>query len=133
MRALAADLGDALGCGAHLAALRRTASGGFDIADAVTLEALEAMEQPRRDAVLLPTRVLVDHLPRISVSRDSARRFLQGQPIAAGAQKDGVLAVFGAEALLGVADVEDGLAHPRRVVAGGQSNLPGKCAIPFIE
>jgi tRNA pseudouridine55 synthase len=119
VRALAADLGDALGCGAHLAALRRTASGGFDITDAVTLEALEAMEQPRRDAVLLPTRVLVDHLPRLSVSKDAARRFLQGQPIAAGVEKNGPVAVFEADLLLGVADVRDGFAHPRRVVAGG--------------
>jgi tRNA pseudouridine55 synthase len=117
VRTLAADLGDALGCGAHLAALRRTVSGGFGIADAVTLEALEAMEQSQRDAELLPARVLVAHLPRLSVSGEAVRRFLQGQPVPAGAQKDGPVAVFEADALLGVADVEEGLAHPRRVVA----------------
>ena len=130
---LAADLGDALGCGAHLAALRRTASGGFDIADAVTLVALDAMEQPLRDAALLPALVLVDHLPKLSVSGEAARRFLQGQPVAAGAQKDGNVAVFEADALLGVADVQDGLAHPRRVVAGADSYPPGKSAIRLIE
>jgi tRNA pseudouridine55 synthase len=118
VRTLAADLGDALGCGAHLAGLRRTASGGFDIANSVTLETLEALEQSRRDAALLPARVLVDHLPRIAVSGEAARRFLHGQPVAAGGQNIGPVAVFEADALLGVADVEDGLAHPRRVVAG---------------
>ncbi|HEX6006148.1 MAG TPA: tRNA pseudouridine(55) synthase TruB [Burkholderiales bacterium] len=133
VRVLAADLGDVLGCGAHLAALRRTASGGFDVADAVTVEALEAMEQPLRDAALLPAHVLVDHLPRLAVSGEVARRFLQGQPAAAGAQKDGPVAVFEADALLGVADVEDGLAHPRRVVADAHSYPPGKSAIPLIE
>ena len=130
VRTLAADLGDALGCGAHLAALRRTASGGFDIADAVTLEALEAMAEPLRDAALLPARVLVDHLPRLSVSGEAARRFVQGQPVATGA-RDGPIAVFEAEMLLGVADVEDGLAHPRRVVAGAESNSIG--SLPLIE
>jgi tRNA pseudouridine55 synthase len=133
VRTLASDLGDALGCGAHLAALRRTASGGFDIANAVTLEALAAMEQPLRDAALQPARVLVDHLPKLSVSGEAAQRFLQGQPVAANAQRDGPVAVFEADALLGVADVKDGLAHPRRVVAGAQSESQGKSAHSLIE
>lgn len=129
VRTLAADLGDALGCGAHLAALRRTASGGFDIASAVTLEALEAMPGPRRDAALLPARVLVDHLPTLSLSGEAARRFVQGQPVAAAAHPDGIVAVFSGQALLGVANVADGLAHPQRVVAapaGGADAVESK-------
>ena len=43
VRALAADMGETLGCGAHLAGLRRTASGGFELANAVTLDALDTM------------------------------------------------------------------------------------------
>lgn len=117
VRTLAADLGDALGCGAHLGALQRTASGGFDIADAVTLEALEAMAEPLRDAALLPARVLVDHLPRLAVSGDVARRFVQGQAVAAEPLPDGIVAVFSGEVLLGVADVADRFARPQRVVA----------------
>ena len=121
VRVLAADLGDVLGCGAHLAALRRTASGGFDIANAFTLEALESMEQSQRDAALLPVRVLVAHLPQLTLTPDLAHRFMQGQTVAAAAQQDGPVAVFDADVLLGVADIEDGLAHPRRVVAGAHS------------
>jgi len=68
-------------------------------------------------ASLLPAHVLVDHLPRLSVPTDAGRRFLQGQPVAAGTQPDGAVAVFDSEALLGVADVAEGLARPRRVVA----------------
>ena len=117
VRSLAADLGDALGSGAHLAALRRSASGGFDIANAVSLEALEAMEGPRRDAALLPAHVLVDHLPTLSISGEAARRFVQGQPVATEAHPDGIVAVFSGQALLGIADVADGLARPQRVVA----------------
>src|SRR6478609_1489639 len=71
VRVLAADLGEALGCGAHLAALRRTASGGFSIADAVTLETLEALSGAERDRKLLPMAVLVAHLPSLHVSSDA--------------------------------------------------------------
>ena len=125
VRTLGADLGEALGCGAHLAALRRTASGGFDIADAVTLETLEAMGQPARDAALLPARVLVGHLPRLHVPPEAARRFRHGQPVDAGTAPEGIVAVFRGEALLGVADVAAGLAHPRRVAVA-----PGEAADP---
>jgi tRNA pseudouridine55 synthase len=99
----------------------------------VTLEALEAMAEPLRDAALLPARVLVDHLPRLAVSGEVARRFLQGQPAGADAQMDGQVAVFEADALLGVADVTEGLAHPRRVVADAQSNPGGKSALSLTE
>src|SRR5215468_790287 len=59
VRVLAEDLGAALGCGAHLAALRRTATGGFVLADAHAFETLEAVSDARRDAVLLPVDALV--------------------------------------------------------------------------
>ena len=116
VRALAADLGEALGCGAHLAALRRTASGGFSIADSVTLPTLEALDSPARDARLLAPAALVAHLPALRVSPEAGRRFLQGCAIAAEGADEGVVAVFDGAALLGVADVGDGSAKPRRVV-----------------
>ena len=116
IRALAADLGDALGCGAHLAALRRTATGGFGIGDAVTLDALEHLAEIERDATLKPMAVLVAHLPPLRVSADIARIFLQGQAIVAGDAEPGPIAVFDSDSLLGVADVEAGSAKPRRVV-----------------
>ena len=117
VRALAADLGEALGCGAHLAALRRTASGGFSIADAVTLEALEGWSEAERDQRLLPMAVLVAHLPQLKVTADVSRRFLQGRAVPAEGLQPGPVAVFDGESLLGVADVADGVAHPRRVIS----------------
>ena len=117
VRALAADLGDALNCGAHLAALRRTATGGFTIDDAVTLDALEQLTEVERDAKLLPMAVLVAHLPSLRVKADVARLFLQGQAISAEDADPGPVAVFGDDSLLGVADVDAGNAKPRRVVA----------------
>jgi tRNA pseudouridine55 synthase len=116
IRALAADIGEALDCGAHLTALRRTASGGFGIADATTLETLEALDETARDRQLLAPSVLVGHLPALRVEPDVGHRFLQGRAIAAEGAVPGPTAVFDGAALLGVADVADGFAHPRRVV-----------------
>ena len=117
VRALAADIGDALGCGAHLAALRRTASGGFDIADAVTLDALESMDATMRDACLRPPGILVRHLPALRVAGESARRFCHGGAVPAPELDDGWAAAYEAGALLGIADVAAGIAHPRRMLA----------------
>ncbi len=59
IRALAEDIGEALGCGAHLSALSRTAAGEFALADALTLDALEERSESERDAALLPVDALV--------------------------------------------------------------------------
>lgn len=117
VRVLAEDLGATLGCGAHLAALRRTATGGFGLAAAVTLEALEATDEMHRDALLLPAGVLVRDLPVLRLEEAAAARFRQGGAVAAPGLPDGACAAFAGGALLGVADVAEGAAQPRRVVA----------------
>src|SRR3970282_1070062 len=65
IRSLAADIGKALGTGAHLAALRRTAAAGFGVEDAATLDALRAMHPEERDLRLLPVERLLASLPRV--------------------------------------------------------------------
>ncbi|MGM0702051.1 MAG: tRNA pseudouridine(55) synthase TruB [Pseudomonadota bacterium] len=81
VRTLAEDIGQALGCGAHISALRRLATGPFTGDGMVTLEALEALpEQATREATLLPVDVLVEHLPRLAVDTEAARRLAHGQP-----------------------------------------------------
>lgn len=85
VRTLAADLGDALGCGAHLAALRRTATGGFSIDGATTLAALEATPQALRDQHLLPVDRLLEGLPRLDLSADAAASVRAGRALAASA------------------------------------------------
>jgi tRNA pseudouridine55 synthase len=117
VRSLAADLGETLGCGAHLAALRRTASGGFDIRDAHTVGDLAAMDAGQRDGCLLPPSALTAQLPGLNVDGDTVRRFLQGVAIPAPARSDGMLAVYADATLLGIADVDGGWARPRRVIA----------------
>jgi len=78
IRTLAADIGEALGCGAHLAALRRTASGALSIAQAHTLEHLAALDEPARDAFLLPADTMLADWPEVRLNDDDAGRFLSG-------------------------------------------------------
>lgn len=78
IRTLAEDIGAALGCGAHLAALRRTGSGALDLTHAVTLEALAEMDEAQRDALLLPPDALLAGWPEVRLPEDEAGRFLTG-------------------------------------------------------
>jgi tRNA pseudouridine55 synthase len=78
VRSLAEALGEALGCGAHVSALRRLASGGFDVDGAVTLDALERGDDSYRLARLLPLTVLVAGLPRIDLTPPATVRFRHG-------------------------------------------------------
>ncbi len=78
IRTLAQDIGEALGCGAHLAALRRTGSGLLSVDDAVTLEGLAALDEAARDALLRPADALLAGWPRVQLPGDEAGRFLTG-------------------------------------------------------
>ena len=78
IRTLAQDIGEALGCGAHLAALRRTACGALTVDDAITIEALAALDESERAALLRPADVLLADWPRVALPADEAGRFLTG-------------------------------------------------------
>ena len=78
VRTLAQDLGELLGCGAHLSGLRRTASGSLRVEEALTLEALAALDEPGRDALLRPADALLQSWPEIRLPDDEAGRFLSG-------------------------------------------------------
>ncbi|HXZ49851.1 MAG TPA: tRNA pseudouridine(55) synthase TruB [Usitatibacter sp.] len=119
IRALAADIGRALGCGASLTALRRTAVGPFRLDDAVTLEALEGEAAAGRARLLAP-EVLVAGLPRVQATAEATERLLHGQEIAADAHGEGaVLALFGAGGrFLGVGVGRAGRIAPLRLVSG---------------
>jgi tRNA pseudouridine55 synthase len=78
IRTLGEDIGEALGCGAHLSALRRTHTGGLDIKDAVTLPQLEAMTESERAACLQPVESLLDGHTEVMLDSDNAGRFLSG-------------------------------------------------------
>ncbi len=81
IRALARDIGHQLGCGAHLAALRRTASGGFEIGQACTLDAVCGLDAGAAQAHLLPVDSLVQGLPRVDLDASLSARLLHGQTV----------------------------------------------------
>jgi tRNA pseudouridine55 synthase len=82
IRALARDIGTALGCGAHIAALRRIKSGRFTVEQAVTLKQLDAsFAEGTEQAWLYPLDIVFGHLPRIQLDPDAARRLAMGQSI----------------------------------------------------
>jgi tRNA pseudouridine55 synthase len=78
IRTLAEDIGEALGCGAHLSALRRVQTGDFEVAQCVTLAALEAMSEEQRLCQLRPVDSLLrEHTP-VTLDSANATRFLSG-------------------------------------------------------
>jgi tRNA pseudouridine55 synthase len=78
IRTLAQDIGELLGCGAHLSGLRRTGSGGVTLQGAVTLQALQAMSEAERDVLLQPADVLLSDWPDVSLTEPEAARFMTG-------------------------------------------------------
>jgi len=109
VRTLAEDLGEALGCGAHLAALRRTASGALDVAQAHTLDALAALDEAGRDALLRPADALLDGTPQVQLGEEDAGRFLSGVRRRLDAADAPLVRVYGpARAFLGSGHVKAG-------------------------
>ena len=116
IRALAADLGSALGCGAHLVALRRTGSGDFGVIDSIALAALEAMDATLRDALLLPVDASVAALPRLDTDIEGATSLRQGRAIAAAGIEPGCYRCYAAADFLGMVDVADHTVRAARLV-----------------
>jgi tRNA pseudouridine55 synthase len=80
VRAIARDLGEALGCHAHVTALTRTASGGFTLAQAVPFARLDAIRGTGGDAMLLPLEAGLADLPELRVRAPEAERLRRGNP-----------------------------------------------------
>ena len=78
IRTLGEDIGEAIGCGAHLGSLRRIETGGFVAEQCVSLAMLEGMSEAEREARLLPAQSLVAAYPSVTLDADNAGRFLSG-------------------------------------------------------
>jgi tRNA pseudouridine55 synthase len=81
IRTLAEDIGKMLGCGAHLIALRRTATAGYDLQQAYSLEQMESMAMEQRDLCLMPVDSAISDLPKLQLNEDQVYYLLQGQAI----------------------------------------------------
>ena len=120
IRVLGEDLGRVLGCGAFMQALRRTRIGGFEIGQGVTLEHLEGLSLEARDQQLLPPDSLVSGFPKITLDRESAYYFRQGQAIWLPKQlHTGLMVLYDEKQdLIGMGEVAtDGKIAPKRLVA----------------
>ena len=84
IRVLAEDIGEALGCGAHLTSLRRIAVGTLTIDSSVTLQALQSMTDSERLKALKPLDALMQTLPAVHLSESDRVRFCHGQRLALG-------------------------------------------------
>lgn len=118
VRTLAEDIGAALGTGAHLAGLRRTAVGRLRVDDAASLEALEGMSAIEREGRLLPLDTLLEGQPRLECGVAAEARLRSGQAINIPDAPSGPCAVYGPSGLIGLA-VGDGagIVRPLRLTA----------------
>ena len=119
IRTLAEDIGEQLGCGAHLVQLRRTGTGGIGLARCVTLEQLTAMDEAARLAALLPVDALLAQHQRVVLDAAEAGRFLTGLRRRGPWPDAPAVAVYGAQphALLGVAHAAGGELIPDRLLS----------------
>jgi len=121
VRTLAHDLGETLGCGAHVTALRRLSVGALSIDSAVTLDELEALPEPvDRAGRLRPADEALDFMPRVILTRLAAHYLRQGQPVSvplAGQPGTWVRLYEEERGFLGMGEVlEDGRVSPRRLM-----------------
>jgi tRNA pseudouridine55 synthase len=115
IRALAEDLGAALGSCAHLSALRRTASGPFVLADAATFDELTSDDVAARDTRLYPVEALLEALPRLDVDESNARALGHGRSVTA-ALAPGRYRCHAPSGFVGIVEVADGVIRAARMM-----------------
>ena len=113
VRSLARDLGERLGCGAHLTELRRLSVGGYRVEEAVGLDVVR-----EGTATLLPMTAAVRALPAIVIDEDTRQRVRHGQAIPGAAGEPGPVALVADGALVAVAVGAAGQLEPRVVLEG---------------
>ena len=119
IRTLGEDIGEALGCGAHLRFLRRVDTGGLGVERCVTLEALEAMDEQQRLARLQPVDSLLHRHTPVILGEQDAARFLSGLRRRGDWADADAVAVYGERprALLGVAHIRARELIPDRLLS----------------
>ncbi len=124
IRTLAEDMGKALNVGAHLSSLKRVGVGELDIANAMTLDALEAVPEAERAGVLLPLDALLQNCPELNLDTIEAQRFVQGQRLKVSLPDAEMVRVYwtaepnagGQKVLIGLAGVLHSTLSPNKVL-----------------
>jgi tRNA pseudouridine55 synthase len=118
VRVLAEDIGEALGCGAHLFELRRTRVGAFGVGDAVDCGCLEALAEDARQARLLPVDCLLQGYPEVQITPGQADLLLTGRAIECQAVPIGPVRIYGmGRRFLGLGEARGGgVLQPKRLL-----------------
>ena len=128
IRTLAEDIGAALGCGAHLIGLRRTAIAHFELSHAYTLPQLTAMSEAERDTCVLPMENLMPYMPILQLDAVQAQRMAQGQKLGLDTGlPDGKVRLHGPQGFIGVGLLQGRRLAPDRLlsdVARQAANIP---------
>jgi tRNA pseudouridine55 synthase len=121
IRVLAEDLGNALGCGAHLVGLRRTEVGHLTLEQSFTLESIQ---QGLKDSssYILPVDALLQTLPHLTVDEQQAKRLEMGQRVPLNLPSiEALVRIYRATAaphnFIGTADWRSGVLHPKRLIS----------------
>lgn len=123
IRTLADDLGERLGCGAHVVALRRTRAGEFALPDSISLESLRerraTAESPAAlDGLLVPMDRAVRSLPEVVMPAATAKFIRQGQPVLVRhLPAEGLVRLYEEDRFIGIGSIlDDGRVAPRRMI-----------------
>jgi len=121
IRTLCEDIGVQMGCGAHLAGLRRTETGPFEIEQTVTIDTLEliaAQSMDELDAQLLPMDLALEHMPAVNLTDNSAYYVKQGQAVlVSNAPTEGLVRLLNDQHFLGIGHIlDDGRVAPKRLI-----------------
>ncbi|GAB4269628.1 MAG: tRNA pseudouridine(55) synthase TruB [Methylomicrobium sp.] len=116
IRTLAEDIGEYLGCGGSVLALRRLASGRFSIEQAKTIEQLQAMTESELMACLLPVDKPLDAMPVVDLSEEQALSISQGQRLIVNASFQGAVRMYSGRRFLGLGEMSlDGKLAPKKL------------------
>ena len=119
IRTLAEDIGTALGCGAHLTGLRRTAIAHFYLQDAYNWQQLEAMTEAGRAACVLPLEALMPDMPRLQLDAVQIKRLAQGQRLGLDTGlPDGKVCLHGPQGFIGLGMLQGRRLAPERLLSG---------------
>jgi tRNA pseudouridine55 synthase len=114
IRTLAEDIGTALGCGAHLVGLKRTAVGPLRLENAVTLEQLA--DAPMAANLLAPVDSLAQALHPLALDQTQQERVRQGQRLALADTFCGDVRMYGPDGFLGIGHLQQGRLQPTRIL-----------------
>jgi len=121
IRVLAEDIGNALGCGAHLVGLRRTEVGHLNLEQSFTLESIQQSLQDS-STYILPVDALLQTLPHLTVDEQQAKRLEMGQRVPLNLPPiEALVRIYRATAaphnFIGTADWRSGVLHPKRLIS----------------